>query len=328
MKRIAIGMVAMALLAACGQNGGEADASASASTGPWSFTDDRHVTVDLDAMPERIIAQEDSAAALWGFGIRPIAVYGNAPLADNPQFEGLDITGVESVGTEFGELNIEKIAALQPDLIVTSLWPSEGPAGGGFKNSAQEATVGQIAPIVTIQVDVPYSKMISRYQDLAEALGADMEAPDVVAAIDRFETSFAAFTEAVTENPGLTVLAVSPSVDQLYVGVPGEFSDLQDYWNSGLDLVVPDAPDLFGTWQTLSWEQVDTYEADVVLYDARAGLPTPEQLQQKVPTWKLMPAVESGQIAPWYVGTAYDMTFFTDNLEALTAVIEGSQKVA
>jgi iron complex transport system substrate-binding protein len=92
-------------------------------------------------MPTRIIAQEDAAAALWSFGIRPIATYGYQPLSENPQFEGVDVSGVDTVGEAFGEINIEKIPALDPDLIVTSLWPSEGPAGGGFRVMRQRARV-------------------------------------------------------------------------------------------------------------------------------------------------------------------------------------------
>ena len=44
--------------------------------GPWSFTDDKGVTVTLDAMPERLLIDVNAAAPLWDFGIRPVAVFG------------------------------------------------------------------------------------------------------------------------------------------------------------------------------------------------------------------------------------------------------------
>ena len=42
----------------------------------WSFTDDKGVTVELDAMPERLAIDLNAAAALWDFGVRPTAVFG------------------------------------------------------------------------------------------------------------------------------------------------------------------------------------------------------------------------------------------------------------
>jgi iron complex transport system substrate-binding protein len=323
----AITLVTMATVAtACGPNANTSSAPP-ASSGPWEFTDDAGQTITADTMPTRIIAQEDAAAALWSFGIRPIATYGYQPLSENPQFEGVDVSGVDTVGEAFGEINIEKIAALDPDLIVTSLWPSEGPAGGGFKNENQKETIAGIAPIAELQANVPFSDLIGRYQDLAVALGADLGSEEVAASLERYEAASSAFGEVVAAHPDLRVLAVSPTTDQLYVGMPTCCSDLQDYAADGMEFVIPD-PDLRGDWDTLSWEEVDRYGADVVLYDARAGVPTPEQLDQDVPTWGLIPAVEADQLAPWFVGTTYALDFYSDTLEQVTEVIDRSSTLS
>jgi iron complex transport system substrate-binding protein len=295
------------------------------ATGPWSFTDDRGVEVTLERPPERIVAQEDAAAALWPFGIRPVGVFGNAPLGENPQLEGEDLSGVESVGEVFGEINLEKLAALDPDLIVVPTWPPYGASGMGFKDDQQLETVAQIAPIVAVNVRTPYTSMLDRFADLAQALGANVESPDVVAVREELDTALQELRAAIEAKPGLRVMAVSANPDQLYVADPGGYSDLQLYQALGLDVVVPTTNLQYG-WEELSWERADKYPADVILYDGRAGTLSPEQLAQQ-PTWKALPAVEAEQIGPWYVGTTYSVPFFTEHVKELTALLERSQDI-
>ncbi|RVX41739.1 hypothetical protein EDD27_4306 [Nonomuraea polychroma] len=71
------------------------------------------------------MAQFDSAAALWDFGVRPIAVYGPHRLKDGSRDRAVgevDITKVESIGNAFGEFNVEKYASLQPDVLVAGMY--------------------------------------------------------------------------------------------------------------------------------------------------------------------------------------------------------------
>lgn len=322
------------LLAACGgsDDGSSPDAATAAAPeatstepagGPWTFTDDRGVGISLPALPLRIVAQEDAAAALWPLGVRPVGVFGNAPLGDNPQFEGVDLSEVESVGSVYGEINLEKLAALKPDLIVTPSWQPYGASGMGFKDDQQLDAVSRIAPIAAIEVTVAYADMVDRFHELAESLGVDVAAPDVTAARDELEAALEGLRAAVAGKPGLEVLAVSANADQVYVADPGGYSDLQEYHAAGIDVVVPKANIDFG-WETLSWERVDKYAADIILYDGRAGTLTPEELAKR-PTWARLPAVEAGQIGPWYVGTTYSLPFFTEHVKELTALIERSQ---
>ena len=42
----------------------------------WAFTDDLGVTVELDAQPQRIVAQVTAAATLHDYGIEPVATFG------------------------------------------------------------------------------------------------------------------------------------------------------------------------------------------------------------------------------------------------------------
>ncbi len=303
-----------------------ASPTAEPSVGPWVFTDDRHVEVTLASPPLRIVAHEDAAAALWSYGIRPIAVWGNAPLADNPQFKELDISAVESVGEVYAEINVEKLAALAPDLIIVPLWPGMGVDGMDFKDRGQFDAISTLAPVVAINATVPYSRMMERYVDLATSLGADLEDTAVVAAQQAFDDALAAFRAAVESKPGLEVLAVSAGADAVYVAGPVANSELDEYRAAGLKLIVGTETDEFGGyWEGLSWENVDKYPTvDVILQDARSFSLTPDALQE-MPTWTTLAAVKAGQVGGWNVGTAYHLPFFTDSLTRLTEVIERAQ---
>ena len=103
----AVVLVAVAL-AACGSDsddGGEA-----AATGPWTYTDGAGKTVTLDERPTRIIAHAYSAAALMEFGIKPIAVYADGPIAEDVGLQSIDLSGIEVLGEEWGKIDVEKAA--------------------------------------------------------------------------------------------------------------------------------------------------------------------------------------------------------------------------
>ncbi|MGH2944426.1 MAG: ABC transporter substrate-binding protein, partial [Solirubrobacteraceae bacterium] len=158
------------LLAACGDDDKQA-ASADAEAGPWSFTDDRGEKITLDKRPARIIAYETAASALWYQGIVPTAVFGGAPLKGNPTLAGLDVGRTQSVGEVYGEINLEKVAALRPDLIVTAYDPDQTTLFG-FKDDKQQQKMASFAPIAAIDgIPLP-TKVIDRFVALAGSLGA------------------------------------------------------------------------------------------------------------------------------------------------------------
>ena len=71
-----------------------------------------------------------------------------------------------------------------------------------------------------------------------------------------FEASLSRFQDAVAAKPDLSVLAVSPMPDLLYVAVPEHAAELADLASWGLGLVVPQNPDEgFEYWESFSWEE-------------------------------------------------------------------------
>ncbi|HEY6565955.1 MAG TPA: ABC transporter substrate-binding protein [Actinomycetota bacterium] len=297
----------------------------SASEGPWTFTDDRPVTVTHDAVPQRIIAYEEDAATLMELGIRPIAIFGSGPLEDNVFLEGQDLTGIESVGEVWGEIDIEKVASLAPDLIVNSYWASTQSGGGwGFATKKQLETLEAIAPVVQFESGTSAIGTTKRYLELAQALGADIEAPEVASQRQAYDDAVARLEAAVEANPGISVLAVAaiPS-DQVYIADPSTFPDLVDLATSGVELMAPDTID-DGAWEYLSWEEATKYQPDLLMVDRRPSAPTFQDLL-KVPTWTKLRAVEAGQLIPWKVPSVESFQLQADRIDALAEAIEGAR---
>ena len=61
------------------------------------------------------------------FGIRPVGIYADEAVKNDPNLKGLDLTGIEILGEEWGKIDVEKAAGLRPDLIVADWWPAGSP---------------------------------------------------------------------------------------------------------------------------------------------------------------------------------------------------------
>jgi iron complex transport system substrate-binding protein len=93
--------------------------------GVWSFTDDRDITHTLPEVPDVIAAQSVPAGGLWEYGIEIDGVFGPLRRPDgspDPAIGLADPADFTSLGEIDSEINLEALAALQPDIIVTSMW--------------------------------------------------------------------------------------------------------------------------------------------------------------------------------------------------------------
>lgn len=308
------------VLTACGSS---TDDSSSGSTGPWKFVDGSGETVRLDRTPTRIIAHAGEAAALMTYGIRPVGIYADESVKTEPNLQGLDLSGIEILGEEWGVIDVEKAAELNPDLIVADWWPAEK-AHSGLEEGVEEESkkLAELAPVVGASQGKSILDLAQGYEKLAASLGADVDDPKYAKDKDAFEESLGKFKAAVAAKPGLTALAVSPAADLLYVANPEYAPELLDFQEWGLDVINPDAPDAdFPYWENLSWENADKYQPDLLLLDSRKYMTDLDEAK-KHPTWTKISAAEKGAVVKWPAFWLHTYGDYSEALDQLTADIE------
>jgi len=312
-------LAASAALSACGT---EAQLEADAG-GPWSFTDASGKKVELDATPQRIIADAHAAAALMSFGIRPIGIYSDKPVDKHPSLGDEELDGIEILGEEWGEIDVATAAKLNPDLIVADYWPVDK-AYSGMEDGVKEESkkLADLAPVVGSAQSDSIVDLIEGYEDLAHSLGADVDAPEVVANKERFEQAVEDFEAATAAKPNLDALAVAPWDDMIYVAVPEHAPELLDFQRWGLDVIVPDDPNKgFPYWENLSWENADKYQPDLLLIDDR-GYTLSKKAMERQPTWEEIDAAAAGATTKWPAFWLHTYEDYAEQLERLTRAIE------
>ncbi|NRQ37562.1 ABC transporter substrate-binding protein [Nonomuraea sp. NN258] len=326
------GLAAALTLSACGGAGTAATGGApaqqpaqqpatSAAAQGWTFTDDRGKKLDLPKRPERVVAQVGAAAALWDFGVRPVAVFGPHKLTDgakDPQVGNVDITKVQGLGNVWDEFNVEQYIALQPELLVSSMYVK---GTLWYVPEKSKDTIEQVAPTAGVQLTGnSATQVIGKYEELARSLGADMQGvPEAKARMEAATKELASFKD-------LKVLMMSGGPDAMWVVNPPEYPDIVHLTANGLNVVTPSKVDEGGFFQTLSWENADEYDADVILYDTRTQALKPEEMMKK-PTWAKLPAVKAGQIYPWRAEAPFSYQGYAAFLEELVANLKQAKKL-
>ncbi|MFE9794754.1 ABC transporter substrate-binding protein [Streptomyces goshikiensis] len=330
----ALGLVAA--LSACGgtdsakgETGKDKDKGAAAS-GPWTFKDDLGKDISLKAAPKNIVAYTGTAAALYDYGVQVKGVFGPTKTADgkpDAQAGSMDISKVEILGNVYDEFNVEKYAALQPELLVTNTWDGTY----WYVPEASKDKILKLAPAAAIGVggDASLDKSLERTADLAKSLGADLNSKKTADAKARFEAAAAKVREATKANPGIKVLVGSGSADLFYVSTPKTSADLKYFETLGVEFITPDKDklDAGGFFESLSWENAGKYKADLVLLDNRTGTLQSQELKAK-PTWAEMPAVKAGQVAPRVTEPIYSYEKCAQILEDLAKAIQNAKKVS
>ncbi|HEV7345588.1 MAG TPA: ABC transporter substrate-binding protein [Devosia sp.] len=292
-----------------------------ASAASWIYTGRAGETVTLDDVPTRIIASQDAAAGLIPLGIRPIAIYADGPVAEVKPLQGLDLTGIEIIGQAWGEVDIERAAALDPQLIIAEYWPLDSVWSGG---EAVVEALGPLAPITGVVQGDSVLTLIEDFEALAASLGTDLARPEIAADKAAFEQSLAAFKAAIAAKPDLTALAVWAGTDALYVAAPAGSAELMDFKSWGLDIIEPEQADDRGYWETLSWENADKYQPDLILVDNRQASTMDTALAQ--PIWTLMQAAEVGAVADWPAFWLRNYRAYAAELDKLTQAIEAADE--
>ncbi|MDG4862525.1 ABC transporter substrate-binding protein [Streptomyces sp. T-3] len=315
------------LLAACGESKTPGAGSDKKGGGAWSFKDDRDRKVEADRRPKNIVAYVSTAAALYDYGIECTGIFGpSKPVGGkpNPQAGAMDVSKLTSLGEAWGQFNIEKYATLEPDLLVSNMFPAPDL---WFVPENSRKKVEALAPTVGINVArTSLLNPLKRTAALAESLGADLGAQQVTDAKKRFDKAVETLRAAAEANKGLKVMAIYGDKDNFYVAVPDSYSDLNYFRDLGVEFVAGKKSDKWGFWEFLSWENADKYHADLIMIDNRSAAFSLEQLATK-PTWRRLPAAEAGQTTPWSMEERFSYAGYAPVIERLAAAVEQSKKL-
>ena len=310
--------IALVTLAACGTS-----ASDDAGSGPWTYTDDRGTKITLDSPPTRVVAQSSLAAGLKDLGVDVVGVFGPLKRADgslDPQAAGLDPEAITDVtaGGEYGSLDLEKLASLKPDLIVTNMYL---PPELWYINDATAKKAVKLAPILA--VDFQGDSVIESIEDVQELgakLGADLDSAKVAKGRADFDAASKRLTDVGAKLGDREVLVVSGTKDLFYAADPAQFPDLDYYESLGLPIIAAKAK--AGTyWEDMSWEKSDTYDADVVMWDSREGGSTLKQFQDQ-PVFSTITAAKNDAWVPWEAVSPASFAAYANVIDRLADDIE------
>lgn len=284
-------MVGAATLTACG-GGANGDGSRPESAGKQLARTVEHAmgATEIVGRPERVVVLDtgelDSAIAL---GVEPVGAVEAVPGSGFPDYLAAQAQGVEIVGS-IEQPNVEKIAALQPDLILSSK----------LRHEAIYDQLSRIAPTVfTEEVGVTWKENFLLH---AEALGRSERARQLMAEYDR---KIAAFRDAMGDRLDDTTVSVVRSVGsevRIYLKASFIGTVLED---AGLARPQPQDKDVFS--ETATAERIPDLDADVMVL-ARYG--DDHQLLRRLmanPLWSRLEVVRDDRVYEvpddlWFLG--------------------------
>ena len=307
-RLLALAVPALLLTAACGSDDQEPASPREPTTRTVTHAAG---TTEIPADPQRIVTTTDQNALLplLELGVTPV---GSAGLLDTDggtsfrRTEGFDTTGIEFTGP-YGEPNLEKVAALAPDLVV------------GYEFDADyHDDLDAIAPTVLVQIfDRPLTEAL---EEFAVIVGREDEA---AALREAYDARIADLRRQLGDR--LDTLSVSV----ISAGDPGTFyrADIGQAMGTvvedlGLALVPAQAEDTGDDANSL--EQLTSRDADVVLlvdYSGEQSEPDPgTSAILDNPLWDRLAAVRGEQAhvvdGTQVVGAAWArMDAFLDVLE-------------
>lgn len=317
---LALGLTAVVAACSPGTDAGSdgaGDDQPSASADGWSWTSSGHgTTYELDEAPDRLVVDGYSAAALWDYGVRPDGVFGygfsdtGALSIGNAQVDEMEVVGTDA------ELNLEKLLALDPDLVI-GFGTEDGTAWRWWDEKiTEEATA--VAPFVGMKFSGrPVVEVIEDYASLAEALGGDADTPEVAEARAAFDERLDTLRAIAAEKP-LTILPLN-GAEELWVGqrTLGQLALLEEL---GFTIGGPQDQQ---AWAELSWERVPDYPADVVLSYTGS-----DEAMAANPVYAGLPAVQAGQVVGWDDKRPFTWASYVEWFDELIAVLDGAEVVS
>lgn len=243
---------------------------------------------EIPAEPKRIVAlgEEFMLADLLDLGVQPIA---STASGSNGTFIGLESHDLSDIEPIAGfELDLEALAALQPDLIV--IWES------GVESAGGAATLSQIAPFVAITLSPDFR---TTYSDIAAIFGQEARATERVAEYNDAAKKAGESLDAA--NRTVSVATIYPG-GSITVYVDGPIDLPQALLDIGFALV-PDAaafpPTRSSGRAELSLEQVQLLAGDDLLLLQSSAIEGEDAAVAQVTgsaTWALIPAQAASRV--------------------------------
>ncbi|MFJ4233958.1 ABC transporter substrate-binding protein [Cellulosimicrobium cellulans] len=314
---IAVGLAATLAACSTATDPGADGAAPSAAAEGWTWTSSGYgTTYALDEAPDSVVVDGYTAAALWDYGVRPAGVFGygfsdtGALSIGNAQVDEMEVVGADA------ELNLEKLLALEPDLVI-GFGNEDGTAWTWWDDKVTtEATA--VAPFVGMRFSGrPVVEVIEDYASLAESLGGDVDSPEVTEAKAAFDERLDTLRGVAAEKP-LTILPLN-GAEQLWVGQKnlGQLALLEE-----LGFTIGGPQDQEG-WAELSWERVPEHPADVVLSYTGS-----DEAMAANPVYAALPAVQAGQVVGWDDKRPFTYASYVEWFDELIAVLDGAEVVS
>jgi iron complex transport system substrate-binding protein len=303
---------------------------ATPEAGEWSYTDVLGTTVTLPGRPVRIVANIVTAAALWDLGIEPVAVFdwtvSNYPDGNHIAWGNIPADKVVNVGNVDGNIEVEKLLTVDPDIIFTQTFDPTDPSQTNGVPPELLERIEAVAPVLVVTDMASTDVQLERLVGLAESLGADLSAPAVTEAKAAYEAKVAEFQSVLAEKSELMTLFANFDPEVYYVAGPAGVSELVYLDSLGLRFANADSAEAGEFWQELSAEQALDYPSDVLFTDVYSVLQTAEDLQG-TPVYAAIPAVAAGQVGLWNRDFPINYAGITDFLETLLVTLRDAQKV-
>ncbi|HEU5485855.1 MAG TPA: ABC transporter substrate-binding protein [Microlunatus sp.] len=320
-----LGALSVASLVGCNASAGAGSQAASPSgEGSFSYTDARDKAVEFALPATAVVAQSSVAATLLDFGYQVAGAYGELKPIDGKlgyQAGDLDLSKITVLSDVYGEFDVEKFAAMNPQLLIDLMFE---PGVLWYLPNDLQTKVEQVSPTIGMEMlNLGLVEIIGNFSELAGKLGADQTAAAVTDAKQAFDDATAKAKAAIAAKPELTVVGVSRSADKVWITNADQAPDL-GYWKSlGAELVDHGGkPTDYFT--EISYEQLDEFSADIIYDDSRGGV-IPEA--DKQPTWQALPAVKAGQVVAWKPAAPYSWKTNAPILDEFATKYEQAQKV-
>lgn len=245
-------------------------------------------TTEIPARPQRVVVLDTGELdAVLTLGVTPVGIPSTKGANAVPSYLADRVAGVADVGV-VSELNLEAIAALQPDLIL----------GSQLRADKLYPQLSQIAPTVfSIRPGFPWKE---NFLLVGDSLGMENEATE---ALNRYAAAAAALKTKVTGNPTISLVRFMPGRLRLYANKSMAGVVLTD-----AGLARPPKQDVDELAVEISAENIAEAEGDYVFYSSYGD---PDATGETSVTggdgWKALSAVQAGKAFPvnddvWFLG--------------------------